>query len=575
MASDNKINTVQEISLAEKEIPYKTLRIVSKIASAKYKMIVFEKTKETLKVAMVSPDSIDALNALHFIGSKFGLKLEISKISEAVFKEAFEGYDKPDVVIDKAVKDYEKQEKKIAKERKKDSKEKKLDLKNLGSAPVTKIVDVILTHAIVGGASDIHIEPQEKSLRVRYRLDGDLYETFTLSRDIAPAIVSRIKIMSNLKIDEKRRPQDGRLKAKGGETIVDVRVSTLPTAEGEKVVMRILEKESGLDKFERLGLAGRNLAVLEQGIKEPYGTILVTGPTGSGKSTTIFTALKKLNKIGVNIVTLEDPIEYKIPGVSHSQIRPDIGFTFASGLRSILRQDPDIIMVGEIRDSETAELVTHAALTGHLVLSTLHTNDALGAIPRLVDMGVESFLVSSSLRAVVAQRLVRKVCKHCREQVEPTDKMKRYILNSLKLVSEKEKKERIPDFDPNNIKVWKGKGCSKCNNTGTKGRVAIIEVVECGAEMRKIIDDNLTAAALKKEFIRQGATLMREDGVIKALQGETSIEFVEEATSEGNEGEKQMVVDDGSDKTIEAEQEILVEDSPVSEPSIQKDIGQK
>jgi len=494
---------------------------------------------------MVDPDSIDAMNALHFIGNKLGLKPEIYKISEGDFKEAFKGYDKPDVVIDKAVLDYRKQEKKIAKEREKDSKESKLDLKNLGSAPVTKIVNVILTHAIVGGASDIHIEPQEKSLRIRYRLDGDLYETFTLSKEIAPAIVSRIKIMSNLKIDEKRRPQDGRLKAKNEKTMVDVRVSTLPTAEGEKVVMRILEKESGLDKFEKLGLAGRNLDVLEKGIKEPYGTILVTGPTGSGKSTTIFTALKKLNKIGVNIVTLEDPIEYKIGGVSHSQIRPDIGFTFASGLRSILRQDPDIIMVGEIRDGETAELVTHAALTGHLVLSTLHTNDALGAIPRLVDMGVESFLVSSSLRVVVAQRLVRKICEHCREQAEPTDKVKRYILNSLKLISEKEKKERIPDFDPNNIKVWKGKGCPKCNNTGNKGRVAIVEVVECGTEMRKIIDDNLTVAALKKEFVRQGATLMREDGVIKALQGKTSIEFVEEATSEGeeDEGKKQMIVE--------------------------------
>jgi type IV pilus assembly protein PilB len=536
VVSDNKNGKFKEIDFKDKEIPYNVLNIVSESAAAKYKVIVFEKNESSLKVAMVDPENIDSLNALHFISSKFGLQLEIFKISDKVFEEAFKGYKKPGVIIDRAVEDYEKEEQDIIQKKKKSSRKKEeVDLKNLGSAPITKIVDVILTHAIIGGASDVHIEPQEKKLRIRYRLDGDLHETFVLSKKIAPALVSRIKIMSNLKIDEKRKPQDGRLKAKGGDRVVDVRVSTLPTTEGEKVVMRILERESDLDSFEKLGLLGRNLQIIEKGIQEPYGSILVTGPTGSGKSTTIFTALRKLNRADVNIVTLEDPIEYKIPGVSHSQVRPDIDFTFASGLRSILRQDPDIIMVGEIRDSETAELATHAALTGHLVLSTLHTNDALGAIPRLVDMGVESFLVSSSLRVIIAQRLVRRICEHCREQFEPTEKVKKYILNSLKLISEEEKRERIPNFDPNNIKVWRGRGCAKCKNTGTKGRIAIFEVVECGPSMRKVIDDNLTAEALEEEFIRQKATLMREDGVLKALNGETTIEFVEEATSEETE----------------------------------------
>jgi len=281
-----------------------------------------------------------------------------------------------------------------------------------------------------------------------------------------------------------------------------------------------------------LGVRGRALDVIGKGLDEPFGVILVTGPTGSGKSTTIFTALKKINSIDVNIVTLEDPVEYKIAGVNHSQVNPDIGFTFASGLRSILRQDPDVIMVGEIRDQETAELAVHAALTGHLVLSTLHTNDAIGAIPRLVDMGVEPFLLSSSLRVVIAQRLVRRICKYCKEQVAPTDRLKEYILNSLKLVPEEEKKRRIPDIDLDNMMIWHGKGCPKCNSSGTKGRMGIYEVVECNTLMKKIIDDNLTATALHEEFVRQGAITMKEDGVMKALMGECLVEEVEEATSE-------------------------------------------
>lgn len=530
---DNPKSDAQSIDLTQSDIPYKVLNTISKEAAERYRMIVFEITEEVLRVGMMDPDNVDALNALRFIASKLGLETEVFEITEESFFHAFQQYDQPEVVIKKAVKDYEKTEKEITEEREKKLKKEKEDIQaTIGSAPVSKIVDVILDHAVLGRASDIHIEPNEKEVRVRYRVDGALFESFHLPKEIGPAVISRVKIMSNLKIDERRRPQDGRLKIKQADKTIDVRVSVMPVADGEKVVMRILDKEEGLDNFEQLGIRGRAVSVIGKSLEEPYGIILVTGPTGSGKSTTIFTALKKINSIDVNIVTLEDPVEYKILGVNHSQVNPEINFTFASGLRAILRQDPDIIMVGEIRDEETAELAVHAALTGHLVLSTLHTNDALGAIPRLVDMGIEPFLLSSSIRLCMAQRLVRRICTECKEEFEPSERVKDYILNSLALVPDDEKKKRIPDFNPKKITVWRGKGCPRCNNSGTKGRMGIYEVVECGPEMRNIIDDNLNADALHKEFVRQGAISMREDGVLKALTGEVLIEEIEEATSE-------------------------------------------
>ena len=559
----------EKVDLFNKEISYEILNIISKEAAEKYEMVVFSETDSTLKVAMVNPEDVDALNALRFIASKLGQEVEIYKTTRESFLSVFRGYDKPTIVIDKAVKDYvlkEKEEDKI----KLEAQEKKgaeIDGDKLGLAPIEKIVDVLLDHAVLGRASDIHIESQERDLRVRYRVDGDLYETFKLDKRIAPAIISRIKILSNLKIDEKRKPQDGRLKARVSGKDIDVRVSTLPTSEGEKVVMRILERESGLKSFEDLGLRGRNLRVVNEAIQEPYGIILVTGPTGSGKSTTIFTALKKINKIETNIVTLEDPVEYKIPGVNHSQVKPDIGFTFASGLRSILRQDPDIIMVGEVRDGETAELATHAALTGHLVLTTLHTNDALGAIPRLVDMGIEPFLLSSSLRIAIAQRLVRRLCDSCKKEIKPTQRMKEYVLKSLKLIPEQERRAMLPNFDSDNMKLWEAKGCEKCRNTGTKGRLAIFEAVECTPQMRNIIDDDLTAESLKKEFNRQGAILMREDGVIKALNGEISLEAVEQATMEDD-----AVATLGQDKKISSEEE---EGEDISQKEDEKGIKKK
>jgi type IV pilus assembly protein PilB len=550
MENKDLLREEKVIDLIGKEVPYKVLSVLAKEAADKYQMLVFEKGEKVLKVAMVDPENVEALNALRFIANKLGSEVEVFRVSEDGFASAFVGYDRAEVIVQKAQTDYIKKEKEIEAEKQQREKIKE-DVKTIGSAPITKIVDVILQHAVLGGASDVHIEPQENELRVRYRVDGDLYESFKLSRDLTAALVSRVKIMSNLRIDEKRKPQDGRLQIvmEGRKDVIDVRVSSLPTAEGEKVVMRILEKQTGLDQFNNLGLIGRNQRIIEKGLDEPYGIILVTGPTGSGKSTTIFTCLRKINKLDTNIVTLEDPVEYKVPGVNHCQVNPEIGFTFASGLRSILRQDPDVIMVGEIRDKETAELAVHAALTGHLVLSTLHTNDALGAIPRMVDMGIEPFLLSSSLRVTVAQRLVRRVCNNCKKEVKPSDRIKQYVLNSLKLVPQEEIKERLPNFDPDNFFVWQGIGCSKCKNTGTKGRIAIYEVVECGTEMRRVIDDSLNASSLVNEFKRQGATLMREDGVMKALNGETTVEAVEEATTEDDINKEEEVADE--EKSVE------------------------
>ncbi|MCX6766549.1 MAG: GspE/PulE family protein [Candidatus Moranbacteria bacterium] len=397
-------------------------------------------------------------------------------------------------------------------------------------APVAKIVEVILRNAIEGAASDIHIEPLEDNIRVRYRLDGILHNSLVLPKQIGPAIVSRIKILSNLKIDEKRKPQDGRFRITESKKQIDLRVSTLPVSMGEKVVMRVLDKEKGLLDLDDLGVTGRNYDIIKKCIFEPYGMILISGPTGSGKSTTLYSVLKILNREGVNIITLEDPVEYAIEGINQSQVKPEIGYSFASGLRSILRQDPDIIMVGEIRDKETAELAVHAALTGHVVLSTLHTNDSLGAIPRLIDMEVEPFLVASSLRAVVAQRLVRKICPECREEVKMNDAVKQEIERVLEQIPEAEKK--IHNLGKE-IKIYKGKGCAKCAESGMKGRIGIYEVFYMDEEVNNLLGGKFDEEKLRQIAQKQGMVSMKQDGILKVLEGITTLEEVERVTEEG------------------------------------------
>jgi len=388
----------------------------------------------------------------------------------------------------------------------------------------------ILQNATELKASDIHIEPMDKNYRVRFRVDGILHVSLLLPEEIGPAIISRIKILANLKIDEKRKPQDGRFRLNNKGKDIDFRVSTLPVIDGEKVVMRILDKEEGLTHIESMGLLGTALDNMQEAIKETYGMVLITGPTGSGKSTTLYALLKILNVEERNIVTLEDPIEYHIEGLNQSQIKPEIGYTFASGLRTILRQDPNVIMVGEIRDGETAELAVHAALTGHLMFSTLHTNTAIGAIPRLIDMGIESFLLSSSLRLVVAQRLVRRICENCKEEKIIPDSVRAKIEQEIKRIPESEIKKY--EIDPQaKVVFYHGKGCDKCNGTGLRGRVAVYEVVPVNEAIKNIIADQKgNEELIVKEREKMGLLTIKQDGILKIIKGLTTIEEIERVT---------------------------------------------
>jgi len=386
-------------------------------------------------------------------------------------------------------------------------------------APIAKIVSTILEFAIKSRASDIHIEPEEERTKVRYRIDGILHEKLSLPKSIHEALISRIKILSEMKIDEKRLPQDGRFTYKVVEEEVDLRVSTLPTVNGEKVVMRLLKKTGGIPNLVDLGLTGPQLKDLEESILKPYGIILITGPTGSGKTTTLYSILSKLNKPTVNIYTLEDPVEYQIAGINQVQINPQAGLTFANGLRSFLRQDPNIILVGEIRDKETTQLAIQAALTGHLVFSTLHTNDAATAIPRLIDLGAEPFLIASVLTVSVAQRISRRICTYCKSYYEPPSQVQENIKTVLGPLL-----PRIYQTKP--IKIAKGNGCSQCDQTGYLGRIAIFEVIKITSAINRMILKQEAAKDIQEQAIKEGMIMMKQDGYLKILDGTTTIEEV-------------------------------------------------
>ncbi len=387
-------------------------------------------------------------------------------------------------------------------------------------APIAKILNTILEFAVKSRASDIHIEAEENKTRVRYRIDGILQEKLSLPKNIHEALVSRTKIMSEMKIDERRIPQDGRFTYKIGEEEVDLRVSTLPTVDGEKIVMRLLKKTGGLPSLNELGLRGPQLKDLEEAITKPYGIILVTGPTGSGKTTTLYSALTRLNRPSVNIVTLEDPVEYQIEGINQVQINPQAGLTFATGLRAFLRQDPNIILVGEIRDKETTQLAIQAALTGHLVFSTLHTNDAATAIPRLIDLGGEPFLIASVLNAVLGQRIVRKVCPYCKKSYEPPAEIQANIKTVLGDLLPKQYKDGAA------IELVKGEGCEECSQSGYLGRIAIFEVLRVISEINKMILQQASGKEIETEAKKHGLIMMKQDGYLKALDKITTIEEV-------------------------------------------------
>ena len=385
-------------------------------------------------------------------------------------------------------------------------------------APIAKIVSTILEYAVKSRASDVHIEPQEQMTRVRYRIDGILHERLALPRSVNEAVTSRIKILSGMKIDERRIPQDGRFNFKIGLDEVDLRVSTLPTVHGEKIVMRLLKKTGGIPTLNDLGLRGLALKNMEAAITKPHGIILMTGPTGSGKTTTLYSILSRLNTTRVNIVTLEDPVEYEIPGLNQVQTNPQAGLTFASGLRSFLRQDPNIILVGEIRDNETTQLAIQAALTGHLVFSTLHTNDAPTAIPRLLDLGAEPFLVASVINAIAGQRIVRKICVSCRSVYEAQNEVKESIKKILgPLYTQK---------DDAPLKLYKGKGCPECSNSGYLGRIGIFEVVSLTDRLAKMVLEHASSADISKEAISEGMITMMQDGYLKVIEGITTVEEV-------------------------------------------------
>jgi type II secretory ATPase GspE/PulE/Tfp pilus assembly ATPase PilB-like protein len=387
----------------------------------------------------------------------------------------------------------------------------------------------VINFALNQRSSDIHVEPGNKFLRIRCRIDGILQDALKLPMKFHPPFVSRVKILAKLKIDESRIPQDGRFDLSFKNHEVDVRVSTLPTVHGEKVVMRVLDKSQGILSLEDLGVQGTAFDKTVEAIAKPYGIILSTGPTGSGKSTTLYAILNRISVPGVNIVTLEDPVEYEIAGINQCQIKPEIGFTFASGLRSILRQDPNVIMVGEIRDAETANMATHAALTGHLVLSTLHTNDTAGALPRLINMGVEPFLITSSINLVIAQRLVRRICPKCKEEMKVPQKLMEQIKAEIDKIPESNIKDR--ERIPADLKLYYGKGCSECNN-GFKGRVGIYEVMRITPEVEDLAVAKRTANEIKEASIKDGMITMRQDGIIKAFNGLTTVDEVFQAVIE-------------------------------------------
>jgi type IV pilus assembly protein PilB len=499
------------------DIDQRAMQFIGDEAARKYRMAAFGKEDGVVKIAMVNPQDVEALNVLRFLAEKeiFQKMLDQhSGATESVLKDAVLSL-KGDG----------------ASEQGRQQRQRKTEVREvLQDAPIAKLTQVLLRHALEGRASDIHIEPVDTQYRVRFRVDGILHASLVLPMDVGRAVVSHIKILSALKIDEKRKPQDGRFRFEEGGRVIDLRVSTFPVVEGEKVVMRILDKSKGLADLDTLGLTGRNSEVLLRKIREPYGIILMTGPTGSGKSTSLYAFLKILNQEERNIVTLEDPVEYFLEGINQSQVKPEIGYTFADGLRSILRQDPNVIMVGEIRDSETAELAIHAALTGHLVFSTLHTNTAIGAIPRMIDMGIEPFLLSSSLQAVAAQRLVRRICEHCKAEMEISDKILGGVRTELAAVSPEEAQKYGVDLQ-GKMTFFHGTGCEECGQGGYKGRVAIHEVLEVTSEIQSITTDKKgSEPEIEKEAARQGMLTMRQDGLLKALTGKTTLAEVERVT---------------------------------------------
>lgn len=509
-------------SLGNTKIPSNVLSYVPEESARYYQFVPLGLAEGALEVGVVDPDNIEALDALQFISTKVGIPYKLYAISEDDLNKVLDEYQNITGEVDEAISEFNTASDAAQRELEKDVAEpQSSDQENIKTdAPVTKIVATILRYAVEGDASDVHVEPTMNSTRVRFRMDGDLHTSLSLPAKIHPAVVARIKILSQMRLDEKRKPQDGRFSATVSGRSIDFRVSTFPTQYGEKVVMRILDQTKSKATLTSLGLSGKNLDIVHDIIQKPYGIVLIAGPTGSGKSTTLFAMLSELDRETRNVVSLEDPVEYNIQGVAQSQVRSEIGYTFASGLRSILRQDPDVIMVGEIRDKETAQLAVQAALTGHLVFSTIHTNTAADALPRLIDMGIDSYLIAPTLIAVIAQRLVRQLCTNAGKPFP--------VSESLQLLLEKEFSDlpleyhsRIPAFK----EFYRATPTTECP-MGVSGRMGIFEILTMDEELEHIVLTNPSVEKIRTAARKKGMLTMREDAIIKALAGDIPFEEV-------------------------------------------------
>ncbi len=532
MIDEEKINEIKSRLLKvpykkikAEEVPDDVLKLVPEETLRNYKVVPISRSADVLVVGMVYPDDTKAQEALKFIAKQARLNLGVYLASYSAWEEMLRRYSPYKSEVETAIKSLN------LRSGKEGASSQKIVRLEEGAAvseeaPIIRIVASTLKEAVWEKVSDIHIEPQRDRLRIRFRLDGVLSEVSSLPIELHQPIVSRVKILSNLKIDETRAPQDGRFRTILFNRDIDFRVSTFPTPIGEKVAIRVLDPTVGLKGLEELGLVDRNYQIVKEGIEKPYGMILITGPTGSGKTTTLYALMQILNKEAVNVVSLEDPVEYFMDGLNQSQVKPEIGYDFASGLRQILRQDPDVIMVGEIRDNETAGLAVHAALTGHIVLSTLHTNNSLGAIPRLINMGVEPFLLPASLNLVVAQRLIPRLCVACRKSEPASAKIQEIIKKEADAMPKEMKDFKQP------YEIYQPVGCPVCNGKGFIGRVALFEILKMTPELQDIINSSPTERKILEEAKRQEMITLRQDGILKALKGMVSIETVLRETTE-------------------------------------------
>ncbi len=511
----------QQFNIPIRELPpnepvgRETLTYIPQESAEYYKFVPLATKDGVLEVGVCDPDNIEALDALQFISARVGLPYKLFLISTSDFDRVIEEYNSLAGEVGQALEELEPVEEKTPQK-----KEEKQETIIKADAPVTKIVATILRYAVEGGASDIHIEPTPTKVQVRFRMDGDLHTSLELPIKVHAAVAARIKILSQLRLDERRKPQDGRFSATVEGRRIDFRVSTFPTQYGEKVVMRILDSAKSMTSLETLGLSASSLATIRDIIRAPYGIVLISGPTGSGKSTTLFSMLSELDRESQNVVSVEDPVEYEIAGVSQSQVHPEIGYTFASGLRSILRQDPDVIMVGEIRDNETASLAIQAALTGHLVFSTIHTNTAAGVIPRLVDMGVDPYLIAPTLIAAIGQRLVRKMCPGAASPIP--------VSESLRKMLDKEFADLAPEYRTNLPKFenfYEPKSTAECPN-GTRGRMAVVEIMRMDKDLEHVVLTSPQEENVYKAARAKGMLTMREDAIMKALAGEIPFQEV-------------------------------------------------